>query len=62
MYALIYRWRSTRLSDKAVENALEGFSSYCRSAMLRLIGRPHDQVKDAKQNKPAAGASDGRFN
>jgi len=62
MYALIYRWRSTRLSDEAVENALEGFSSYCRSAMLRLIGRPRDEVKDAKQNKPAAGASDGRFN
>ena len=61
-YALIYRWRSSRLSDEAVENALERFSSYCRSAMLRLIGRPANQVKDAKENKPDAEASDGRLN
>ena len=61
-YALIYRWRSTRLSDEAVEKALERFSSYCRSAMLRLIGRPANQVKDAKENRPDAEASDGRPN
>ena len=61
-YALIYRWRSSRLSDEAVENALERFSSYCRSAMLRLIGRPANQVKDTKENKPDAEASDGRLN
>ena len=62
MYALIYRWRSTRLSDEAVENALEGFSSYCRSAMLKLIGRPAEQMKNAKENTPDSGTSDGRLN
>ena len=60
IYALIYRWRSTRLSDEVVENALERFSSYCRSAMLRLIGRPAGQVRDAKDSNDS-GASDGRL-
>jgi lipid A 4'-phosphatase len=60
MYALIYRWRSTRLSDEAVENGLERFSSYCRSAMRRLICRPAEQVKDAKDSNVDSGASDGR--
>ena len=60
MYALIFRWRSTRLSDEAVENALERFSSYCRSAMLRLIGRPAEQVKRAKDSN-GSGTSDGRL-
>ena len=55
IYALIYRWRSTRLSDEAVENALERFSSYCRSAMLRLIGRPAGQVRDAKDSNDSRG-------
>lgn len=36
MYALIYRWRSTRLDDKEIENALERFSIYCRSVVSRL--------------------------
>ena len=60
MYALIYRWRSTRLSDEAVENALERFSSYCRSFIRRLSGRPAEQVKDAKDSNDS-GANDGRL-
>ena len=62
MYALIYRWRGTQLSDEVVENALERFSSCCRTAMRRLIGRPAELVKDAKENKPNSGASDGKLN
>lgn len=60
MYALIYRWRGTRVSDEAVENALKRFSSCC-SAMRRLIGRPAEQVNDPKESKPDSRASDGRL-
>jgi membrane-associated PAP2 superfamily phosphatase len=42
MYALIYRWRSTRLDDNTIEDALERFSVYCRSVMRWLGHRSAD--------------------
>jgi len=39
MYALMYRWPRTRLDDAAVEKALARFSTYCRTAIDRLLQR-----------------------
>jgi lipid A 4'-phosphatase len=46
MYALIYRWRRTRLDDKAIEDGLERFSAYCLSAVSRLGHRSTNQITD----------------
>jgi lipid A 4'-phosphatase len=40
LYAMIYRWKSTRLDDGAIETALESFSDYFCTAWSRL-GRRH---------------------
>jgi lipid A 4'-phosphatase len=44
-YGLIYRWQSTRLDDKTIENALERFSIYCRSSISRLNNRGAKKTK-----------------
>ena len=36
LYALIYRWRNTRLNDKAIDDALDRLSAYCRDFVSKL--------------------------
>ena len=43
-YALIYRWPRTRLSEDAVEGALERFSYACKSALAWLGHRTADEI------------------
>ncbi|HTQ84380.1 MAG TPA: phosphatase PAP2 family protein [Pseudolabrys sp.] len=44
VYALIYRWAKTRLSDEAIEGAIEKFSLACRDALRWLGHRAANEI------------------
>lgn len=44
MYALIYRWPSTRLDDATIERRLERFSARCRRALFWWTARVADEI------------------
>lgn len=37
LYAVIYRWKPTKLDDSTIENALERCSAHCRAIYCRII-------------------------
>ncbi len=56
MYGLIYRWPKTRLSDDAIEGAVEKFSLVCRAALQWRGHRAANEVAG-----PEADTNDNNF-